>query len=168
MKEYVNNLGRELSRRDFLKVAGTGTAALLYAAHPAQAQEPNWILGVWEGAHAPRGAPLGYEDSARFEFFRNGGITSWKATRKMSSSGSGTDYLEISGRVLKMSKSSAELKGKYDMGSTILSAVGKEVSYSLKQEIQDDDSLALSGTAIGANNVSFSVKLHKKPPLMKE
>ena len=168
MKEYVNNPGREFSRRGFLKTAGTAAAAMLYAAPPAQAQEPNWILGVWEGAHAPRGASLGYEDSARFEFFRAGDMTSWKATRKMSSSGSGTDYLEISGRILKISKSSVELTGKYELGSTILAAVGKEVRYSLKQEMQDDDSLALSGTAIGANNVSFSVKLHKKPPLRKE
>lgn len=149
-----------MSRREFLKIAAVGTAANATAMHatPSHAQEETaWLLGEWEGSHKPLYVLSTYEDSALFTFFKKNGQMQWKVERTVRSSG--THYLYASGRVLKATDSAVELTGQYDVGTTTLSYVGKRNTYSLTPSSSKDE---LSGTFLGADNISMPVKITKK------
>lgn len=155
MREYVKPSARGISRRDFLKAAVIGAAA---CAAPAYAQgDAEWLLGIWEGEHTPSYVMPGYKDSAKFEFRRDNSSILWKVERTVQSVGTG--WLVASGKVLKATDDSVELKGQYDLGTTNSWYVGRPVSYSFTPNSPKN---AMSGTFLGADNIPIPVKLEKK------
>lgn len=162
MKEYVNNPGREFSRRDFLKAAGIAATAV-YAvptsfAFGQDSQNGDWLLGTWEGEHkAPRAIP-GYKDKTEYQFFQDGNKIKWKGTRDVESDVGGKQHLIITGKSAEVSESAVKLRGEYSMGTTILQYVGKPLDYTLSVNVSRD---VLEGTALGADNTQFPVSLKK-------
>ncbi|MEK7363111.1 MAG: hypothetical protein AAB016_03975 [candidate division NC10 bacterium] len=116
----------------------------------AQEATGEWLLDVWEQT----------QTQSRFEFKREGAVIKWTLSRGRFQSRNPRwgekAAVEASGTVTKISETSAELVGKYDMSDN-RAHIGKPMKYELNRTGED----TLRGRGIGAANEWFPVQLRR-------